>query len=354
LKILKLIAIILLVSIISCATQTRSLTFSSSLEDRNRENELEIKLEDLANQIVSSMVEGGKSKIAVIEFLDLDGNITEFGKFLAEELITKLFLTKKFNVIERNLLNKVMEEHRLKISGLIEPNAAKELGRILGVDAIVTGTITDFGTSLKINARIISTETGAIFAVAASEIKKDAVVERLMGHITMDQKPGKQLVGRKVSEAEEHKRGLRGEYFNLPPSTYNFDMSLFVDPTTTRIDQIISFNWQKNAPASKVSADYFGVIWKGEIHINITGTYCFHVMADDAARIWIDNKLILERRFDRGGFDQEANVFLKGDKWYVIKIEYLEVSGDAAIALKWRQPGDNIIGEVSSVYLRTK
>jgi hypothetical protein len=64
---------------------------------------------------------------------------------------------------------------------VIDPTSAKRLGRLLGVDAIVSGSISDFGKSLRINARLISTETGEIFAVASSEVIKDEAVTRLLG-----------------------------------------------------------------------------------------------------------------------------------------------------------------------------
>lgn len=142
---------------------------------------LEVGLSSLSAQISAGMTESNKQKIAVIEFSDLNGKITELGKYLSEELITRLFLTKKFQVIERLLLNKVLSEHKLNATGLIDETTAKELGNILGVEAIVSGTITDLGGSVKINSRLISTETGQIFSVASEEIIKDNTLKRLMG-----------------------------------------------------------------------------------------------------------------------------------------------------------------------------
>jgi TolB-like protein len=153
------------------------------------QNSLDNHNNKLVEQIVNSMREAGKTKTAVIEFSDLNGNTNDFGKFLAEELITKLFLTKKFEVIERQLLNKIITEHKLNLSGLIDPNSAKELGKILGVDAIISGTITDLGDAIKVNARLISTETGQIFSVASEEYIKDNTVKKLMGvYITGESK----------------------------------------------------------------------------------------------------------------------------------------------------------------------
>jgi len=154
---------------------------------------LDTGLQDLSNQISAGISESNKKKVAVVEFSDLDGKVTEFGKFLAEELITRLFASKKFNVVERQLLNKVIEEHKLNMSGLIDENTAKEIGKILGVDAICSGTITDLVNSVKVNARMIDTETGSIFAVASTKIEKDEVVKKLMGMVSIMPKPSDRI-----------------------------------------------------------------------------------------------------------------------------------------------------------------
>ncbi|MCH7819127.1 MAG: hypothetical protein IIB40_06165 [Candidatus Marinimicrobia bacterium] len=141
---------------------------------------LEQRISELSQQIASEMTIHQKTTIAIIEFSDLEGNVTNFGRFLAEELITKLYQTKKFKVIERQLLNKVMEEHVLSLTGVIDTESAMELGKILGVDAICSGTITELAQNLRVNARIIDTETGEIFAVASTNIFKDESVIGLM------------------------------------------------------------------------------------------------------------------------------------------------------------------------------
>ena len=58
------------------------------------------------------------------------------------------------------------------------------MGRILGVDAIASGSVTDLGTNVKVNARLIATETGSVFAVAAVKIAKDATVKKLMQKVS--------------------------------------------------------------------------------------------------------------------------------------------------------------------------
>ena len=145
------------------------------------QNGLEQRVSDLGQKISTGLTENQKRTIAVVEFADLRGNVTDFGRFLAEELITKLYETRKFKVIERQLLNRVIAEQKLSLTGVVDPTSAQKLGKLLGVDAIASGTITDLGRSLRVNARLIDTSTAEIFAVASIEITKDAAVKELMG-----------------------------------------------------------------------------------------------------------------------------------------------------------------------------
>jgi TolB-like protein len=154
---------------------------------------LDQRVSELSKQISDGLMENQKRTIAVVEFVDLKGAVTDFGRFMAEELITRLFQTKKFKVIERQLLNKVIIEQKLSLTGMIDQNSAQKLGRLLGVDAIASGTVTDLGKCLRVNARLIDTLTGEIFAVAAAEIAKDEAVTKLMSNPDVSSNDSSQL-----------------------------------------------------------------------------------------------------------------------------------------------------------------
>ena len=162
---------LLLVVLVSCALAPFSVQAQGGLDQR---------ISELSQQIANKMSAKQRTTIAVVEFTDLQGDVTDFGRYLAEELITRLYETEKFKVIERQQLNKVIAEQKLSLTGVIDPGSAKQLGKILGVDAIVSGTTTNLAQSLKVNARLISTESGEIFAVASTEIFKDESVTGLL------------------------------------------------------------------------------------------------------------------------------------------------------------------------------
>ncbi|MCI5179331.1 MAG: hypothetical protein D3911_08430 [Candidatus Electrothrix sp. AW3_4] len=132
-------------------------------------------------KMISGRIPKG-SKIAVVELVDLEGNISSLGKFIAEELITELTIIngKEITVIERRLMMKVLEEQNLSVSELVDPSAIKNVGKLLGAGAIVTGTITELGDEVRVNARIVSTKTGEIESAARATIPTTGVVKKLM------------------------------------------------------------------------------------------------------------------------------------------------------------------------------
>jgi len=145
---------------------------------------LESGVAEVGKSISESMLQEGKKKIAVIEFSDLNDNVTDLGRFLAEELINELLKNKKdkgYEIVERRQLNKVLKQLKLSSSGLLDPKSMKEVGKILNVDSIVTGSLTDLGNDIKVNARIISVESAMIISSASTKIPKVGSVAKLMG-----------------------------------------------------------------------------------------------------------------------------------------------------------------------------
>ncbi len=148
--------------------------------------ELDNQLDQLSSQLTADVAQwdhpagAERIRIGVVEFSNLDGYASKFGRYLVEELTTRLFRTGRFEIVERQLLDRVLQEQRLSASGLINPATAKQLGQLLGVAALITGTYIDLGERVKANARLIATETGEVAAVASVSFAKDAEINRLL------------------------------------------------------------------------------------------------------------------------------------------------------------------------------
>ncbi|HVO30204.1 MAG TPA: CsgG/HfaB family protein [bacterium] len=89
---------------------------------------------------------GPKRRIAVIEFENKTPyGHRELGDSATDILITELQKTGQFTLIEREKVQHLMDEQRFSNSDAAEPATAAKLGRMLGVQAIVTGSVSQFG-----------------------------------------------------------------------------------------------------------------------------------------------------------------------------------------------------------------
>jgi tetratricopeptide (TPR) repeat protein len=113
-------------------------------------------------------------KIAVAGFSYSDGRDSHDGGVVAERITTELVKAKKFKVIERKEIEKVFEELKLQRSGAIDPNSAKEIGKMLGADWLVVGTLTELPDKhLELNTRLVSVDSGEILTATSGRLKKD-------------------------------------------------------------------------------------------------------------------------------------------------------------------------------------
>ena len=130
-------------------------------------------LDKLAGKLAAGLGDRPAIKLAVLEFPYTGGKASEGPVVVQERLTTALAQNKKITLIERSLLKKVMGELNLQNSGAMDEETVKKLGKMLGADAIVTGTLNDIKeTQTEINARIVETETARILAAHALTVKK--------------------------------------------------------------------------------------------------------------------------------------------------------------------------------------
>jgi len=88
---------------------------------------------------------GLKKRVAVMNFEDRSGYGHNIGTGLADMLVTQLVKSGKFMVIEREELQSVLREQGLGLSGMVTPQSAAQVGKLLGVELMVTGSVTEFG-----------------------------------------------------------------------------------------------------------------------------------------------------------------------------------------------------------------
>ncbi|MCL5036178.1 MAG: CsgG/HfaB family protein [Chloroflexi bacterium] len=125
-----------------------------------------------------------KLRIAVMDmYPKAAGSDAKVGDVLSEMVITALVKTGKYIVLERKEINSVLAEQNLGKSGAVTAQTAAQAGKLLGAQAVVTGTITEYtwfssgagvvikgiglgskNAKLAVDLRIVDTSTGEIIA----------------------------------------------------------------------------------------------------------------------------------------------------------------------------------------------
>jgi len=99
-----------------------------------------------------------KKRIAVLNFdygtvqtsvAAIFGSDQDVGKGISDLLIQRLVQDGTYSVIERNELDKILHEQNFSNSDRADSSTAAKIGRVLGVDAVIMGSITQFGRDDK-------------------------------------------------------------------------------------------------------------------------------------------------------------------------------------------------------------
>jgi hypothetical protein len=147
-------------------------------------------LESAADAIAGAVERAGKQRVAVIDFDQIEGQVTALGRFLAEEVSANLAeRPRPFAVIDRANLQSILSEHALSMSGLVNPENARRLGQIAGVDALVLGTYTDFGETYRLSLKAITTDTAQMVASARTNVPKTNALVQLAGRVVDQRGP---------------------------------------------------------------------------------------------------------------------------------------------------------------------
>jgi len=127
----------------------------------------------LAKGVANAAGNSNVERVAVLPFVSSTGHHPEDGMVMAERLIGSLVQVGKVRVVERELLQTIMKEHYLTTSGIVSPEGRRQIGKVLAVDAIVTGSFVSFGRRSAVNPRLIHVETGDILFAETREIAID-------------------------------------------------------------------------------------------------------------------------------------------------------------------------------------
>ena len=101
----------------------------------------------------------GAKYLAVLELEPVGLSNTE-AKILTQRLTSQLIAISDYTIVERANIEKILKEQKFQNSGCTDSECAVEIGQLINADVTVIGTVSKFGETYTIDARIISVEGG--------------------------------------------------------------------------------------------------------------------------------------------------------------------------------------------------
>ena len=163
-----IIPLILLLFLFSCLGNLSS----------NRK-EFESKIKELAISLKSTYnnKENKIQRLAVMPFINEGGQRSHLGVFVSNSLQEYVFDTTRFDLLERERIDSILEEHRFNNTGLVSNISMKKLGSLLGADIVILGTISLDHKTFKISSRIVDLQSGSILSISHVDIPSTSSFE---------------------------------------------------------------------------------------------------------------------------------------------------------------------------------
>ena len=131
-----------------------------------------------------------------------------------------------------------------------------------------------------------------------------------------------------ISARAQSGTGLTGKYYD--------DDLTFATAVTTRTDASINFNFGSAIPAGTAitAATTYGIAWSGQIEAGYSELYTFFVTADDGARLWVNDEMIVQRTFSQGTGEMRGQMRLKAGHRVNVRLEFMQQTGPASVKLE--------------------
>lgn len=137
--------------------------------------------------IVPPIPNGFKPTLAVLPF-DAPGSDSTLGVSFSEMVATALINHAAYRIVERRQIEHVFQEQALGQTGAIEAETAVAVGKILGVQTVAVGNLSQLETGYETDARVLNVESGeallASHAQAASSAQFRQAAESLAADLS--------------------------------------------------------------------------------------------------------------------------------------------------------------------------
>jgi len=144
-------------------------------EQQTAQKALDIAIAEAAARI-DEHIEAG-TKIALLNF---NSPSDRFSAYVLDELTANLVDSRNLTIVARKEIDLIRSEFEFQYSGQVEDESMQALGRMLGAQSIVSGSLTPIGRSYRIVIRVLNVQTATVAVQYRTDIVSDDRVQALL------------------------------------------------------------------------------------------------------------------------------------------------------------------------------
>jgi len=150
-----------------------------------------------------------RTKIALVNF---SSSTEQFSIYVLNELSRNLVESRNLTVVDRQEIDLRRKELDFQMSGEVSDDSMQSLGRTLGAQEIVSGSLQKIGNEYRIMIRVLNVESGVVSVQYGADIVNDRRVASLLERQTTPQNP---FVGKWRTSCNIFGRFLEGPLISL-------------------------------------------------------------------------------------------------------------------------------------------
>jgi hypothetical protein len=135
---------------------------------------------DAAIREAAAQMEAKIPSKTMVALVSVASPSTAFSTQVLTRLESAIVSSGKLVVVDRANLDKVREEQGFQLSGEVDDESAKSIGKLLGAGAIVTGSLADLGDVYSLTLKAINIETATVAVSYLADLAKSTRVETLL------------------------------------------------------------------------------------------------------------------------------------------------------------------------------
>jgi formylglycine-generating enzyme required for sulfatase activity len=183
------VALLLLIALVSGSS-----TLASDLDEP---------LKQIARDLATEAQRHRIHSVALEPFTDLDGNVTQLGRFLSAELATELEASHAVQIVDQSQFAAHLKEHQATRLSSLPRIDLEKLSKQLHLDGIIGGSVVESANHLRLTAKLLA-GTGSLLKVAKVTLPKTGFLAELAQPPAKPVPPVQGPETAEVTETENH------------------------------------------------------------------------------------------------------------------------------------------------------